>query len=131
MDYKSVITKLEDRHPGRKIIKLPENNPSEILCEVDPTENHPAYSIAISVIDRSIPHHHNNITEIYEVITGNLSVFIDGIEHILTEGDKLTIPPGTTHYAVGNETWIKCAARPGWTVEDHIMDDTNKKRSDN
>lgn len=131
MNYIHIINKLEKQYPGCKIIKLPENNPTEILCEIDPTEDHPEYSVAISVIDRSIPHHHNNMTEIYEVVTGNLSVFIDGIEHKLEEGDQLTIPPDSNHYAVGNETWIRCTARPGWTVEDHIMESTNKKRADN
>lgn len=124
MNHALVISKLEHQYPGRKIIKLPENNPSEILCEIDPTENHPDYSIAISVIDRSAPHYHNHMTEVYEVLTGKLSVFIDGVEHKLSEGDMLTIPSNSTHYAVGNETWIRCTAKPGWTAGDHILDNS-------
>lgn len=131
MDHVHVIAELEKQYPNCRIIKIPESNPNEVLCEIDPTENHPDYSIAISIIDQSVPHYHNQMTEIYEVITGNLSVFIDGIEHKLSEGDKLTIPPNSTHYAIGNETWIRCTAKPGWTVGDHIMADTDQKRDDN
>lgn len=131
MDHSRVIAKLKQDYPDKKIIKLPEGNPTEILCEVDPPEDHPNYSIAISVIDRSAPHYHHHMTEVYEVLTGKLSVFINGVEHQLGEGDQLTIPPGTTHYAIGNETWIKCTAKPGWTLEDHILEDTKHKRVDN
>lgn len=131
MNHVHVIAELKNQYPGCRIIKLPENNPTEILCEIESAEDHPEYSVAISVIDRSVPHHHNHMTEVYEVLTGKLSVFIDGVEHKLGEGDQLTIPPGTTHYAVGNETWIKCTCLPGWTVDDHIMADTNQKRVDN
>lgn len=131
MNHIRIIAKLENQYPGCRIIKLPENNPNEILCEIDPTENHPDYSIAISIIDQSVPHHHNQMTEVYEILTGSLSVFVDGIEHKLKEGDQLTIPPGSVHYAVGNQTWIKCTAKPGWTAEDHIMENTNKKQVGN
>ena len=85
--------------------------------------------MAIAVIDRSVPHYHNEVTELYEVLEGELSVFIDVVEHKLVEGDEFVIKPGSTHYAVGDETWVRCTARPGWTVEDHIMEETNTKRS--
>lgn len=131
MNHVKVITELEHNYPGKKIIKLPEGNPTEILCEIESTKDHPHYSVAISVIDRSVPHYHKQMSEVYEVLSGSLSVFIGGVEHKLNEGDTLTIPPNSTHYAIGNETWIKCTAHPGWTVDDHIMQDSNKKRVDN
>jgi len=128
MDHKRVLTEINEKYPGRKIIKLPEDNPTEILCEIEPTEDHPEYSVAISVIDKSLPHYHKQVVETYEVIRGELTVFIDGVEHKLGEGEKLEVRPGQKHYAVGNETWIMCTAKPGWTVEDHIMEDSNKAR---
>jgi len=37
----------------REILKNLPNHPSEILCEVDSTDKHPKYSLAVSVIDKS------------------------------------------------------------------------------
>lgn len=128
MDYAQVIDQLSLQYPNYKIIRLPINNPTEILVEIEPTENHSDYSIAISVIDRSVPHYHKQVTELYEILKGDLSVYIDGVEHKLTKGDKLEIKPGSHHYAIGNETWVKCTARPGWTIQDHLMEYTNTLR---
>lgn len=58
MDVKRVIEQLKKEYPSKKIIKNIENNPTEIICEIDPTEKHRIYSIAIAVIDQSIPHYH-------------------------------------------------------------------------
>lgn len=123
MDYVKVLAQLSSQYPNSKIIKLPENNPTEILVEIDPTQNHPDYSVAISIIDRSLPHYHKQVTELYEVLRGELSVFIDNVEHKLKEKDELEILPGTQHYAIGNETLVKCTARPGWTVCDHVLEE--------
>lgn len=128
MDYVKVIAKLKRDYPGKKIIRLPEEEPTEVLCEVEPTEDHPELSVAISVIDKSVPHFHNKVTETYEVLRGTLMVYVDGVRHKLEEGDKLVVKPGLKHYAVGDETWIKCTATPGWVVEDHIMEGTKKAR---
>lgn len=127
MDYKQIIERLEIEYPGSKLVKLPEENPTEILCELDPTEHHPEYSVAISVIDRSVPHHHELATEEYEVLDGELSVFVDGVETKLVKGDSLKITPPSVHFAVGNQTWIKCISKPGWTLDDHIMEDTQNE----
>jgi len=131
MNHKNVITELEKKYPGKLIIKLPENEPTEILCEIESTVDHPEYSMAIAVIDRSVPHYHKEVTELYEVLKGKLSVYVDGVEHKLEEGDKLEIKPGSHHYAVGDETRVRCTARPGWTISDHILSDTKQKRVDN
>ena len=129
MNHKNVITELEKKYPGKLIIKLPENEPTEILCEIESTADHPEYSMAISVIDKSVPHYHKEVTELYEILKGELSVYIDDVEHKLKEGDKLEIKPGSTHYAVGNETWVKCASTPGWVVSDHILEETDEERT--
>ena len=63
MDSKKVIDELKRKYPGKKIIKNGEDNPSEILCEVDPSTNHPEYSLAVAVIDKSLPHSHKKTTE--------------------------------------------------------------------
>ena len=121
MNYKKVIEILKQKYPGKKIIKNDEKNPTEIVCEIDPTEDHKDHSVVIAVIDRSIPHYHKITTEIYEVIKGELTIFKNNQKHKLKTGDKLTILPNEIHYAVGQETWVKTTGRPGWVLSDHII----------
>ena len=121
MNAKKVITELSQKYPGKKIIKLPEDNPTEILCEIDPATNHPKKSVAISIIDKSEPHYHKKATETYKVIKGNLSVVIDGQKNKLEAGDSLSIKPRDIHYAIGDETWVEVYSEPGWVPEDHIL----------
>jgi len=121
MNHKKVIEILKQKYPGKKIIKKDKNSPTEIVCEIDPTENHKDYSIVIAVIDRSIPHYHKITTEIYEVIKGELTIYKNNKEHKLKPGDKLTILPNEIHYAIGAETLVKTTGRPGWTISDHII----------
>jgi len=118
MDKQKVIQQLKEKYPGKNIAE----NPNEILCEVNPTQEHPEWSMAIAIIDQTQPHKHEVQTEIYEVIKGELKIIKNNQqEYILQAGDKLTINPGEIHQAIGNETWIKCHSRPGWFPEDHIL----------
>ena len=121
MNAKKVIAELSQKYPGKKIIKLPEDNPTEILCEIDPATNHPQKSVAISIIDKSESHYHKKATETYKVIKGNLSMVIDGHKNKLEAGDSLSIKPRDIHYAIGDETWVEVYSEPGWVPEDHIL----------
>jgi quercetin dioxygenase-like cupin family protein len=124
MNSQPIIAELKSKYPGKNIIKNPADNPTEIICEIDPTPDHPNYDVAIAVIDVSKPHYHQVSTETYEIINGELDLFIDGIKHHLKEGDSLTIEPGRVHYAIGSETWIKATSRPGWIPSDHLFENT-------
>ena len=121
MNINQVIEKLKVQYPGKKIVLNSQKNLTEILCEIDPTSLHPEYSIAIAVIDESLPHHHEKTTETYEIISGKLKLFIDGQEHILKTGEKIIVKPGQKHFAKGTETWVKVTSRPGWKASDHIL----------
>jgi len=121
MDSKRAIEELKKKYPGKKIIKNDEGNPTEILCEIEPSSEHSEYSMAVSIIDKSIPHSHKKTKETYKVIKGTLKVYKDDKEFILNEGDELVINPGETHWAKGNETWVECYSEPGWIFEDHIL----------
>lgn len=123
MNKQKIIDQLKEKYPGKNIVALPEDEPTEILCEIEPTSEHPEYSVAISVIDRSVPHVHNKTTETYKVTKGKINLFVDDAEHELNKGDKLVIKPGSVHYAIGSESWIECKSEPGWTPEDHILVD--------
>lgn len=114
MKTEKAIKELSEKYPGKKIIKNNEENPTEIVCEIEP-------GTAIAVIDKSEPHCHKKATEIYEVTRGKLTVYKNGRAYKVKEGDTLTIKPGEIHYAVGNETWVKVYSKPAWTPEDHIL----------
>ena len=45
MNTARVIEKLQQQYPGKTIVKNNENNPTEIICEIEPTKKHPDYSI--------------------------------------------------------------------------------------
>lgn len=120
MNVEYITQKLREQFPDAQIVVNDEHNPTEIICEVEPTSRHAEYSVAIVVIDESKKHVHHKTREMYEVLKGELVVVKDEKEYILTKGDTLTINPGEVHYAKGNETWFKATSHPGWTVEDHI-----------
>jgi len=123
MNVNKVINQLRKEYSLKKIIKNNGENPTEIICEIDPTEKHPQYDYAIAVIDQSIPHYHKKITETYEVLKGDLVLTLDGKEISLKKGDKITIKPNTVHSAKGKETWVMAYSEPGWVFEDHILVD--------
>jgi len=121
MNTERVLKELGEKYPGKNIILNPPENPTEIVCEIDPPTSHPDYSVAVAVIDQSIPHSHNVTCELYRIMKGNLKLTVGGRMHCLREGDEYTIVPGKTHHAEGNETWVKATSRPGWTPSDHIL----------
>jgi mannose-6-phosphate isomerase-like protein (cupin superfamily) len=121
MNSKNVIEELQKLYPQKIIFCMPEQNPTEIVCEIEPASDHPEYSVAVAVIDGSKPHFHAKTKEAYEVLKGILELNIEGKKLILKEGESKTIEPGNSHYAKGNETWVQVTSTPGWTIEDHIF----------
>lgn len=121
MTAQDVIVHFEKEYPGKKILSLPKDNPTEILCEVDPSTGHADYSIAVAAIKSLAPHYHNKSVETYEVIKGDLELHVDGEMRKLLEGESYVIQPGQVHYAKGEFALVKVTSRPGWTFEDHIL----------
>lgn len=121
MDAKTIIKELEETYPNKLIKQLPENTPTEIVCEFDPLTEHPEYSLAIAVIDRSAPHYHKRMTEIYHVIKGELKLHVDDEEFVMYEGQQYTITPGRIHWAEGHATWVEVYCSPGYQESDHIL----------
>ncbi len=121
MNTVGVIKELEEKYPGKKIVKNNKDNPSEIICEVEPSSEHPEYSKAIAVIDKSITHFYKQTTEVYKVIQGELVLFLNGKKTILHKGEECSIKPWTIHWAEGNATWVEVSSTPGWIPNDHIL----------
>ena len=119
MDVDNIVAELTAKYPGKPIIKLPEDNPTEIIVELERTAE---MSCAIAVIARSVEHHHQIMVETYTVLRGRISVFLDGREHKLETGAMVIIPPGTKHWAQGDSAWVQVDCTPPWSAEDHILD---------
>lgn len=123
MNVQKIINQLKKKYPGKKIIKNNSRNPTEIICEIEPSINHSNYSLAIAVIDKSYPHFHKKTKEVYKVIKGKLTLFIEDKKFKLKENEKIEIPPKKIHSATGKETWVECFSTPGWKLEDHAIID--------
>jgi mannose-6-phosphate isomerase-like protein (cupin superfamily) len=52
-------------------------------------------------IDGARPHYHKRSTELYYVLEGSGTVTLDGVEHPVTKGSLVHIPPGVVHGATG------------------------------
>lgn len=120
MKVNEVLDELKKTYPGKSIILNNKSNLTEILCETEPGDLHPSYSVAISVIDETVPHFHEKITETYEILKGEIDLLVENKTYHLKPGESFTIQPGEIHSAKGNETWIKCTAKPAWNPHDHI-----------
>ena len=114
MNVEKVVSELKKKYPGKTIILDPPQNPTEIICEIEP-------GLAIAIIDESKPHYHKKAAEFYEVLSGNLTINIDKRKHKLKKGDRIIIRPGEIHSVKGNGTWVSCLSKPGWKPEDHIL----------
>ena len=121
MNTPKVIEELQKRYPGKNIMSLPPDNPSEIICEVEPTNEHADYSNAVAVIDHSAAHFHKKSTEIYTVTRGEVTLFLNGKKNVLKQGEKCIIAPWTIHWVEADEAWVETYSTPGWTPADHIL----------
>ena len=121
MNTKRVIKQLKKKYPGKKIIVNTPDDPTEIICEIEATQDHPDYSLAIAVIGRIRPHYHKKLTETYKVMKGDLKHYMDGKLTLVKEGEIVKISPGVIHWAEGVEVWFEVFSKPGWTPEDHIL----------
>ena len=123
MTLQEVLDYFEKNYPNANVSKVPENNPLELICQIDPTQDHPGYSVALAAISSSQPHHHAMAREEYEVISGTILVSVDGAVRTLYEQEKVTIPAGKVHSASSVEDYalVKVTSQPGWTAQDHIV----------
>lgn len=115
-----ILDQLREKYPGAKAFDL-DGRGLHFACEVEPTEDHPAYDRAVEVIISSKPHKHKEMTQYYTVLSGILELHVEHKTIILKEGDKYVIEPGKVHWARSeDECWVEIYSEPGWTKEDHI-----------
>lgn len=120
MDAQKVVGELKRQYPRKNIIINDPDNPTEIICEIEPASLDPQRSVAIAVLDNTVKHYHRLAKETYEVIKGFLEITKGGKTYFLYPGEKLVIEPDEYHMAKGKETWVKVTSEPAWTPEDQI-----------
>ena len=120
MDVQKIVEEIRKKYPGKNIILNPPENPTEIVCEIEPASENPNKSVAIAVLDNNIKHFHRVAKETYEVIKGVLEMSKGGKTYFLSPGQKMVIGPREYHMAKGQETWVKVISEPAWTPEERM-----------
>lgn len=119
MNVQKVIEELKRKYPGKNIVVNDPDNPTEIICEVEPASVNPEKSVAIAVLDGKVKHSHGMLTQVYEVLKGSLKITKGGKTHFLNSGQKIEIGPEEFHLAKGKETWVKVTSTPAWDPKEH------------
>jgi mannose-6-phosphate isomerase-like protein (cupin superfamily) len=71
-----------------------------LISREDASMSPAAWAHAVD-IDGARAHYHKRSTELYYVLDGVGCVVLDGVEHPVTRGSLVHIPPGVVHGAVG------------------------------
>jgi mannose-6-phosphate isomerase-like protein (cupin superfamily) len=111
-EIEQIKAELLREYPGAAIKVAPDR--AEIVAEIEPKR-------AVAVIERSQPHFHREMTEVYRILRGTLYVACGGEGHVLTRGQSLTIEPRKVHHARSADgfAWLEVLSEPAWTSEDH------------
>lgn len=118
-----VVSWLKLTYPDKAVFPNRKKDPTEIVCEVEPSTRHPGWSRAVAAIFDSAPHKHNRATETYKVLKGTLALTVDGKTSVLEPGQSVRIRPGQVHSsrAVSDTpVLLEAFSRPGWRFDDQI-----------
>jgi quercetin dioxygenase-like cupin family protein len=114
IDIEKTRAELMNAYPGCRV-KVVEDQ-REMVAEITD-------GFAVAVIERSQPHFHAKMTEVYRVLRGTLYVAYGDQGHVLREGEAITIKPGPIHYAraADEPAWIEVESTPPWSADDHFV----------
>jgi ADP-ribose pyrophosphatase YjhB (NUDIX family)/quercetin dioxygenase-like cupin family protein len=121
MNADGIIKKLNNEFPGKVVIPNSKTEPTEVICEVEPSNEHAEYSLAVAYIKKSSPHRHVKATETYVVEEEKLDLYLDGVKKTLNVGQSFDIVPGVIHWAEGNWARVRVTSKPGWKLDDNII----------
>ena len=121
MKANEIIEYFKEQYPGKNIVSIPEDAPTEIICEVDPSSLHPEFNRAMIAIKKAQPHYHKEAVETYKVLSGELQLTVGDKVVALKKGDEYIIQPNIIHHAEGDFTLVQVDSTPGWTIDDHIL----------
>jgi GrpB-like predicted nucleotidyltransferase (UPF0157 family) len=118
MDVQRITTELKNQFPHGNLVRIPDADPNEIICEVESGAQHPECSRAIAVVDKIDGNFTRRSTLRFAVLRGTLKLFPHGQLRVLNVGDTCQIEPYVFYWAEGNETWVEIYATPAWTIQD-------------
>lgn len=135
-----MIAQLAKMYPGKKIIRIPERNPQEVIVEIFKAPDD-SFSIAVAIVIKSKPHYHEKTHETYRVLKGTVRLQ-NGTREGKIMGQHLrpnrslasihdcylgrgfeVIFPGRHHcaWAIGRPATVLVTASPAWTPDDHHL----------
>ena len=108
----------------RKVNPTPDD-PREVVYEATAGLPDAGWGLAYADIAESVRHIHHRLREHYAHLAGPpLVVELDGVEHVITAGESIDIPPGTAHKAHTRgqgPARVACVTWPQWTPDDHHL----------
>ena len=126
MDVEEIKAQLRQQHPESRIVEnAPDGTRITELVREDADTANAVSSSAMAVIERSPRHHHDQMTEVYRLVRGTLTLFVDQETHQLAAGDEFRIDPGRTHWAESDPAdpaWVEVICTPPFTPADYFLD---------
>lgn len=117
------------RYPGRPVIRLPEENPEEVIIEIMQSSDK-KFGIAVALILKTRPHKHLKTSEFYKILGGKVDIFLGDPQtktaFTIDENDPgrqfIFLPPPAAHSAVAEElAEVLVISCPAWDPNDHIL----------
>lgn len=115
MNVKKVRQELRKQYPTATEILDPSDKPTAVYMRM-PIGN--VASVMNGVVDEIPVHYHKRSAEIYYVVEGTLTLFVNGDTYTLGQGDYHIIQPGETHWGQGRETIVEIYSEPALSPSD-------------
>ena len=114
IDVEKTRRELKNAHPGCRLVVAEDKQ--EMIAEISD-------GFAVAVIERSPPHFHIKMREVYRVLRGTLFVACGGYGNVLRQGETIAIEPGQIHFARASRdpAWIEVKSSPLWSADDHFV----------
>jgi len=114
LEVERIREELLSSYPGCRVVIAEDKR--EIVAEISD-------GFAVAVIERSQPHFHVEMQEVYRVLRGTLNVACGGQGCVLRESETITIEPGNIHFArsMGEPAWVEVRSTPPWSLDDHFI----------
>jgi mannose-6-phosphate isomerase-like protein (cupin superfamily) len=84
------------------------------------SDDTPVANVSHLTIDDSKMHYHNDMTELYYVLTGGGDIVLDGESTPVAAGDIVLIPPGVRHTSYGEMEVLIVGIPPLETTDIHF-----------
>lgn len=113
-EIETIRAELLNEYPGCNVVLSADK--CEMVAEISD-------GLAVAVVERSVPHFHQETKEVYRVLRGILYVACAGRGRVLRQGDSMVIEPGESHFSqcTREPAWIEVQSEPPWSSRDHFI----------